>query len=413
MNDIFKERSAAYDRLAQFLDESVKTGVIDKQHHEEVNTIITAEKSGLLYAIEAIRQLPKEEPLHHLFMLLTQSTAYKPLLLSNTPNPEMTFENYVGCDINKLSYKLAQNLVKGKSQVFFDILFLFGNSGQGKTHLLNAIANEMTQTALYTNVFDLEMELARAKQMGSLVELLHWIYQFKAILLDDFESVAGKERLQEDILQIIKSAAMRGIPVVISSTRKISRIPGLVQELSSLLSNGVSAELQVPDPDQMRVIAEKKAGPDVLPADVLDYLTENIKDNIHHLTGAIKQIIVLSQQTETPITIDLARAVAPTEADLHASLPDLEPALDNVFAGSDADDETSREDKKRKADVFKEMLASAQNEDEQCLALQIALSERIKELRAQGETEEIGRLKVALDHLRAGKIREALSCTAM
>ena len=413
MNDAFKKSSAAFEQLADFLKESIRTGVIPSQHHAAADTIVAAERSGLLYALEAIHQLPKDEPLQSLFSLIASKIQFTPLLVSNSPNASMTFDNYVSCDVNKLSIKLAHSLIKGTSHV--DLLFLYGDSGQGKTHLLNAIANAMGDKALYANVMDFGLEIVRANKSGVLSELLHWLYQFQTILFDDFESVSGRDKLQSELFGILKGAAVRNIPVVIGSTRKLSKIPGVDVKLTALINHGVTAKLQLPDRDKLCLIAQQRAGSVTLPPEVIDYLTENIKDNVHHLVGAVRQIIALSEQTDTPITIDLARAVAPMEQDLKAAIPNLDPELVNVFSSNVIGDDSdgASEEQQQKARMFKEMLASAQNEEEQCLALQIALSERIKELRANGDTEEIGKLKVALSHLRSGKIREALDSAVL
>jgi hypothetical protein len=415
MNEPFKQKLLQWAKLADFLRDNIQNGTIPEEHRSAVNAITDAEHNGMLYALEALNHFSANEG-PGILSMLTQGTGYSPLLLTNMPHREMVFDNYVGCDANKLPIKLAQSLVKGSS--YIDILFLHGDSGQGKTHLLCSIANEMKSRALYTNVTDLGMEISRATQLHRKAELFHWLYEFKALLLDDFEYVSNQEDLQDEVLEILKGATVRNIPVIISSTRKLSRLPGINTSLFTLLSHAVSAELQLPDRDQLRVIAEKRAGNTSFPTEVIDYLTEHIRDNVHHLVGAIKQIVALSEQTDTPISIDLARAVAPMETDLQSQsgvIPNLEPALESVFAPQSSDGTKSEftEEQRKKAEVFKEMLASAQNEEEQCLALQIALSERIKELRTLGETEEISRLKVALVHLRDGKIREALNCTTL
>jgi hypothetical protein len=415
MNEPFKQKLSQWQKLTEFLGENIQNGTIPEYYRGVIDTIVDAEQSGVLYAIEALNHLSVSDG-PGILSILTQNSGYSPLLLTNIPNREMIFDNYIGCDANQLPIKLAQSLVKGSS--YIDVLYLHGDSGQGKTHLLCSIANEMKSDALYCNVTDLGMEISRATQQHKKAELFHWLYKFKALLLDDFEYLSNQEQLQAEVLEILKGATVRNIPVIISSTRKLSRLPGIDQSLSALLNHAVSAELQLPDRDQLRVIAERRAGKTSFPPEVFDYLTEHIRDSVHHLVGAIKQIVALSEQTDTPISIDLARAVAPMETDLQSQtgvIPNLEPALENVFAPQIGDGTQGEitEEQRKKAEVFKEMLASAQNEEEQCLALQIALSERIKELRSLGETEEISRLKVALVHLRDGKIREALDCTTL
>lgn len=413
MNQELKKQLAAYNELAVFLQNSVRKGIIPKHHLEAANTIIEAEESGVLYALESLKQLPQNNPLHSIFALLSQQKEFIPSLLSTSPSAELTFKNYVNSNVNKMSYKLANSIVKGTSDIFFGVLFIYGKTGLGKTHLLSAIANAMNHIAnraLLLNTMDLELELTKTKQSGTCVEAHHWILNHKAILIDDLQDAASNFELQKQLSTIIKGANARSIPVVICSSRGIDELSNMDTPLLELAASGVTAQLQLPHREQLFEIA-KNAAERVsvqLPDDVAEYLADNIADNVRHLIAAVRQIIALSKQTDTPISIDVARAVAPTKHDLQSTTPLPDMSHEALAPPSTADEEPLQ-----KASIFKEMLASAQNEEEQCLALQIAVSEKIKELRKRGDTEEVTRLKTALEHLRAGEIREALSCTSL
>ncbi|MBN2344185.1 MAG: ATP-binding protein [Deltaproteobacteria bacterium] len=418
MNEPLQKRISAYRELAVFLKDSIQKGLIPKKHIDAVELILEAEQSGVLQALETLRNIPDDHPLHKMYGILCESKPYVPILLSSPPNPAMTFRRYVNSSVNKLSYKLAASIVKGTSDIFFGVLFIFGDSGQGKTHLLSAIANDMNaqgNDTVLMRVADLEMELNRANQIGRVSDIHWWILNHKTVLIDDVQDVAGNFKIQKELISIIKGANARSIPVVLSANGDLAQCTNIDRQLIELISSGVTAEVTLPHREHLCVIAKNVAGNVNIPDNVVDYLADNITDNVRHLVAAVQQIIALHKQTDTPITVDMARAVAPMEHDLRSTIPLLDASRSDIYQ-NDIDKlsaSTSGIEPQHKADIFKEMLASAQNEEEQCLALQIAVSEKIKELRKKGNHEEVAKLKTALEHLRAGDIREALSCTSL
>lgn len=420
MSPSFDKHLNAYSELATFLRDSIRKGIIPKRHLDTVNTILDAEQNNVLYALEILKHLPDDHPLSQMQKILLHQEKYKPNLLNSHPNSEMTFQNYVNGSVNKLSYKIANSIVKGTSEIFFSILYLHAPSGMGKTHLLSAITNEMNKLnndALLMNIIDLELELHKASQHGAKLDVHHWILNHKAILIDDVQNISGNFALQKELCAIIKAAATRSIPVVMSANCETNQLTNIEKPLIDLAQSGVTAQIQLPEQEYMCQIVQNNARKSTFPSEVAQYLSENITDNVRHLVASVKQIIALSLESETQITIDLARAVAPTEQDLRSSIPLLEPSVQRSYLpkieNQHSNEHPTGSVHKRRADIFKEMLASAQNEEEQCLALQIAVSEKINELRKTGTSEEIAKLKTALDHLRAGEIREALNCTSL
>jgi hypothetical protein len=161
--------------------------------------------------------------------------------------------------------------------------------------------------------------------------------------------------------------------------------------------------------------------------DVVDYLADHITDDVRRLKAAVTQLLTLHEGAQTPLTIDMANAVVPLQEGVHGSTKGSKSApLDHDAAepqvSTDLDVEMSRfedmlaglDSKDREASamrLLKKMLASAESKEEQSLALQIALGERIRQLRNEkGDPEAVQQLEQALNLLREGRMEEAIRC---
>ncbi len=329
--------------------------------------------------------------------------------INDPPDSALTFENYVVCRGNSFAVELAKTVAhKSPSRLPYNPLYFYGNIGLGKTHLLSAIANAATdKEVLLVNTADLEIELERAERLKSRAELREWLASAEILLVDDIQLCEGRENLQRDLFSVLNHMTVAQRWVVISSDAPPTHLAGVESRLLSRLRGGVIVSLQMGDRTERLELIRHFLDERPAPEDVVGYLADNITDNVRRLKGAVAQLLALHEGTQTPLSIDLAQAVAPLPKVMSMSPP--APARVSAISG-DACPQTPPVIDSR-ASRFKEMLAGAESEEEQSLALQIAVGERVRQLRnGTGDPKVIQQLEQALDLLRKGKLDEAVQC---
>ncbi len=331
--------------------------------------------------------------------------------LNDPPDPNFTFDTYVVCKGNSFAVELARGIAaQPRSQLPYNPLYLYGDIGLGKTHLLSAIANTTREKqALLVNTADLEAELQRAQRLKLRAELRQWLISVDILLIDDIQLCEGREDLQRDIFSIVSYMTKAHRWVVISSDVPPTRLAGVESRLLSRLEGGVIVSLQMGDKAERCNFVKHFLNERSMSHEVIDYLAGNVTDNVRRLKAVVTQLLTLHETVDEPLTVELVRSLVPGTKPLTSH---KEPASKNVVSGKieqpPAPKEVSRVNR------FKEMLAGAESEAEQALALQIALGERVRELRnTSGDQESIRQLENALSLLRDGKLEEAIRCISI
>ena len=246
-------------------------------------------------------------------------------LLSAMPDQSMTFANFVRLRGNAFALELAQIVVaKTPVQLPYNPLYIYGEVGLGKTHLLSAIANEAAgRRVLMINTVDLAAEFVRAKRTDSQAELREWLVSMEILLVDDIQLCEGNEDLQLELFSMLNHMTGAGRWVVISSDVYPTKLVGVELRLLSRLRGGVIVGLQMADWTERLEILRHFLGDRNLPDDVLEYLAKNIADNVRQLKAAVLQLLAMEGTADSGITLDMARAVAsqpdsrkPTEAEV-------------------------------------------------------------------------------------------------
>lgn len=329
-------------------------------------------------------------------------------LMSNPPDPDLTFDNYVVCKGNSFAVELARTVVsQPPTKLPYNPLYLYGDIGLGKTHLLSAIANAaVSRAVLLINTADLEAELERAERLRARVELREWMVSADILMVDDIQLCEGREDLQRDIFSILNYMQRAHRWVVISSDVPPTRLAGIESRLISRLGGGVIVSLQMGDREERRHLIDHFLDRREVPRDVVDYLADHITDNVRRLKAAVSQLLALTDQTQKPVTLDMAETIVTAPGSPVWSEGPEEEAPENAspeLQSSAVDDS--------KAGRFKEMLLAARSEEEQIEALQMALTVRIQQLRkAEGDAESIQRLEHARELLGNGRVEEAIQC---
>ncbi len=230
--------------------------------------------------------------------------------------PEYTFDNFVVGGSNKTAYTAARTVAQDPAGSAFNPLFLYGDPGLGKTHLLYAItggiaASHPDYNIIYVKGEDFTNELIEALALKAPVTFREKYRKADVLLVDDVQFIAGKISVQEEFFHTFDALFEAGKQIVVASDRPPKDMKQLEARLRSRFEAGVMADISTPDLELRVAILKRKAahlGIDV-PNDVLMYLGENIKDNIRQIEGALKKMRALAYIQGEQIGMNHAKIV--------------------------------------------------------------------------------------------------------
>ena len=211
-------------------------------------------------------------------------------------NYEFTFENFIKGPSNQFAFAAAQAVAANPSGAY-NPLFIYGPSGLGKTHLLNAIQFEIKKNHPDFNIVyvDCEMftnETISAIKTATMEQFRQKYRKADVLLIDDIQFLAGKESTQEEFFHTFNTLHNDGRQIVIASDRPAKEIKSLEERLRTRFEWGLTADIQPPDFETRVAIVKRKAellNLD-LPNDVAEYIANHLKQNIRQLEGAVKKL---------------------------------------------------------------------------------------------------------------------------
>ena len=218
------------------------------------------------------------------------------------PEPEpdgrydFTFENFIKGPSNQFAYAAAQAVASNPSGAY-NPLFIYGQSGLGKTHLLTAIATEIKKNHPEFNIVYVDCEtftndLISAIQAGRTEEFRQTYRPADVLLVDDIQFIAGKESTQEEFFHTFNTLHGAGKQIVLASDRPAKEIKSLEERLRTRFEWGLTADIQPPDFETRVAIIRRKA--ELLnlhmPDEVSEFIANHLKSNIRQLEGAVKKL---------------------------------------------------------------------------------------------------------------------------
>lgn len=229
-------------------------------------------------------------------------------------NPEYTFTNFIEGECNRLARSAGLAVAQSPGKTAFNPLFIYGNSGLGKTHLAQAIGIEAKQrfpekTVLYVNAVKFQTQFVDALiKNNNINDFLHFYQMIDVLILDDVHEFAGKEKTQDAFFHIFNHLHQSGKQLILTSDQPPAELQGLEQRLLSRFKWGLSADLQSPDFETRISILKRKIYNDgiVVPNNVIEYIAANITQNIRELEGALISMLAQSTLNHREITVDLA-----------------------------------------------------------------------------------------------------------
>jgi chromosomal replication initiator protein len=238
-----------------------------------------------------------------------------------------SFENFVVGQSNRFAHAAAQAVAEQPGR-HYNPLFIYAGAGLGKTHLLHAVGQhrlELDPTSVVRYVtsesfFNEFINSIRRKRMN---EFKTRYRNVGLLLLDDVQFFEGKEQILEEFFHTFNSLYEVGNQMVISSDRPPKELRTIEDRLRSRFEWGLTTDIQSPDVETRLAILRKNAAanPTPVPPEVLDFIAENIADNIRELEGALTRVTAFSTLTHEKVTLDLAKNVLRDVVGLQATAP--------------------------------------------------------------------------------------------
>lgn len=250
----------------------------------------------------------------------------------NFLNKAFTFESFVEGKSNQLA-RAASMTVSDNIGKVYNPLFIYGNSGLGKTHLMHAIGNAVLLKNPNANIVYLHSEkfvqdMVKALQQNSINQFKEYYRNIDVLLMDDIQFLAGKERSQEEFFHTFNNLLDQKHQVVLTCDKYPKEIEGLEDRLKSRFSWGLPVAIEPPDLETRTAILIKKAqqvGVE-LEQEIAFFIAKRIPSNVRDLEGALRRVVANSQFTGRDITLEF------TKEALHdlISLQDKLVSIDNI-----------------------------------------------------------------------------------
>ena len=243
------------------------------------------------------------------------SPAAQPSRTSTPLNPRYTFDHFVIGKSNDVAAAAAQAAAQAPGKVY-NPLFIYGETGLGKTHLMQGIAHELlrrtpTLRIAYVGTEQFTNEFISAIQTGQMGDFRRRFREIDLLLVDDVQFLKGKESTQEEFFHTFNAIYEAGRQIVLNSDRPPREIPGLESRLVSRFEWGMVANVDSPDFEHRIAILKKKASLDhlelTIPDEVIEFIAQHVKSSVRELEGSIIKLLAYASLKHRDISVDLAR----------------------------------------------------------------------------------------------------------
>ncbi|MBX3708400.1 MAG: chromosomal replication initiator protein DnaA [Gammaproteobacteria bacterium] len=228
-------------------------------------------------------------------------------------NPNFTFDNFVEGKSNQLA-KAASLQVASNPAVAYNPLFLYGGVGLGKTHLMHAIGNQIIRDnpkarVLYLHSERFVADMVKALQTNSMNEFKRYYRNVDALLIDDIQFFAGKDRTQEEFFHTFNALLESQQQVILTCDRYPKEINGVEERLKSRFGWGLTVAVEPPELEtRVAILMSKAEQTNInLPYEVAFFVAKRIRSNVRELEGALKRIIANAHFTGKAITLEFVK----------------------------------------------------------------------------------------------------------
>ncbi len=230
-------------------------------------------------------------------------------------NPNYNFENFIKGTSNEFSLTVAETVAQNPARTF-NPLFLYGPSGVGKTHLINAIGTRIKELypekrVLYISAHLFQVQYTDSIRTNHFNDFITFYQQIDVLIIDDIQEFAGVTKTQNTFFHIFNHLHQNGKQLILTSDRAPVMLQGIEDRLLTRFKWGLIAELERPDIDLRKNILRSKIRRDGLniPDAVINYIAENVNESVRELEGIVNSLLVYSIQLKREINLDLAQHI--------------------------------------------------------------------------------------------------------
>ncbi len=231
-------------------------------------------------------------------------------------NSNYNFDSFVEGDCNRLARSAGYAVASKPGGTAFNPLVIYGGVGLGKTHLAQAIGNQVKQnfsnkTVLYVSSEKFTNQFIDALKNNVVNDFVHFYQLIDVLIVDDIQFFANKDKTQDIFFHIFNHLHQSGKQLILSTDRPPRDLEGMEERLLSRFKWGLSADLTIPDFETRIAILEKKMYADgiELPRDVVEFVAYNINTNIRELEGALISLLAQASLNKREIDLDLAKKI--------------------------------------------------------------------------------------------------------
>jgi chromosomal replication initiator protein len=236
-----------------------------------------------------------------------------PMVLGGRINPDFTFNSFVEGKSNQLG-RAAAVQVAGNPGRAYNPLFIYGGVGLGKTHLMHAVANQIKERnpdarLAYVHSERFVGDMVKALQHNTINEFKTAYRSLDALMIDDIQFFAGKERSQEEFFHTFNALLEGQQQVILTCDRYPKEVDGLEERLKSRFGWGLTVAIEPPELETCVAILMSKAAMSKvdLPEEVAFFVAKRIRSNVRELEGALRRVVATSHFTGRPITLEFAK----------------------------------------------------------------------------------------------------------
>ncbi len=273
------------------------------RHHTESVRVVEYVISKNAPAPQLIK---KAAPVHH--MPIHELPLDMSSVRRDNLNPKYTFENFIIGPFNEVAYSAAQAILKQPG--VYNPLFIYGSTGLGKTHLIQAIGNAMKQKSpgisiLYTNTEKFTNDIVSAIQTNKIATLKEKYRAHDALILDDIQFLSGKDKTQYELFELFNSFYDKHKQIIFSSDKHPNYIQGLEERMKSRLSHGMVIDISKPEYESRVAILQAKAHENNLSIshEILDFIAAHVEGNIRELEGIFNSLMMQIQTKNREMNI--------------------------------------------------------------------------------------------------------------
>ena len=240
----------------------------------------------------------------------------KKIIIDPQLSPALTFETFIEGECNRLARSAGMSVALNPGNNPFNPLYIYGNSGLGKTHIVQAIGHEVRQRhpelqVLYVSMNKFQAQFQTAYKNGEIPDFIHFYQMIDVLIIDDIQELTGKTGTQNAFFNIFNHLQLAGKQLVLTSDKPPVELKDIEQRLLTRFKWGLSAPLNTPDYEtKVKIIRAKaqKLGAQIS-EDVVTFLADNISANVREIEGALSSLVANASFLGRKITTSLAKEI--------------------------------------------------------------------------------------------------------